>query len=253
MEFHHAQLEKSLRQETQTARGNGRSFDCLKFQREIEQTLSIDISSDDPATHPLQFCFSCHGVIRRKALALKKGFFFSSPALHNHFHRSGHIDDSCNVRIRTLIFTHTLNTLYVCNHFNMTITGGGQNKRQPTTSGRPTGIPPSTVIEEMQDIAPPSFFPSSTPKYSTPSIDTGLGCAICRDVPERPLELTCVNFFLKQFSEKSLIQFLMVKMLWWYIQRVVVKVFVAKFFINCKPLRPNNQLYSGTPSTGQQW
>ena len=67
MEFHHAQLKKSCRvcgRRLKTARGDGRSFDCLKFQREIEQTFSIDISSDDPATHPLQFRFSCHGVIR---------------------------------------------------------------------------------------------------------------------------------------------------------------------------------------------
>ena len=115
MEFHHAQLEKSCRvcgRRLKTARGNGRSFDCLKFHIEIKHTFSIDISSDDPATHPLQFCFSCHGVICRKASALKKGVPFSSPAIHNHFHWSGHSDDSCNVRIRTLIFTHTLNTLY---------------------------------------------------------------------------------------------------------------------------------------------
>ena len=119
MEFNHAQLKKSCRvcgRRLKTARRNGRSFDCLKFQREIEQTLSIDISSDDLATHTLQFCFSCHGVICRKALALKKKVPFSSPALHNYFHWSGHSDDSYNIRIRTLIFT--LNTWYVCNHFH---------------------------------------------------------------------------------------------------------------------------------------
>ena len=65
-----------------TARGNGRSFDSLKFQIELAETFSLDISSDDPSTHTLQLCFFCDRVIRPESFGFEEegSFLFPSPS-----------------------------------------------------------------------------------------------------------------------------------------------------------------------------
>ena len=74
------------------------------------------------------------------------------------------------------------------------MTGGGQNKKKQSTSGRPKGVAPAMCITTMQSIAPHSFYSSTLqpPQYSTPET-YHIRCSICKGVPERPLELLCGN------------------------------------------------------------
>ena len=82
----------------------------------------------------------------------------------------------------------------VCQHFTSIATGGGQNRKKETPSGRPSGVTPTTVITQMKDIAPTSFFPPPSssdvdpppPKYIVhPNED--MECSLCLGVPERNL------------------------------------------------------------------
>lgn len=72
-----------------------------------------------------------------------------------------------------------------------TSVGGGQNRRKERTSGRPSGVTPSRAIALMHDAATP---PGTTlPDYIPFTHTLHIECAICKGIPERPLELTCGN------------------------------------------------------------
>ena len=100
MEFHQAQLERSCRacgNRLRTTKGKGRAFSCSAYVSELLQTFSLDVTTDTIEVHPLQFCFSCQGIIRRKAAAAKKGVPYNTPALHNFFKWTIHREGDCKV------------------------------------------------------------------------------------------------------------------------------------------------------------
>ena len=85
-DFHQEQLEMSCwvcGNRLRTSRGKGRAFDCSTNAAQLLETFSLDVRSDNRQTQPTQFCFSCHGVIRRKASAVKKGLPYTTA--HNTF------------------------------------------------------------------------------------------------------------------------------------------------------------------------
>ncbi len=100
MDFHLGQLEISCRVcgiRLRTTKGKGRAFDCSTNASQLLQTFSLDVSLDSRDIHPLQFCFSCYGIIRRKAAAVKKGVPYTTPALHNTFPWTMHREGNCMV------------------------------------------------------------------------------------------------------------------------------------------------------------
>jgi hypothetical protein len=100
MEFHQGQLEKSCRvcgNRLRTTKGKGRAFNCSAHMPQLLQTFSVDVISDNKEIHPPQFCFSCFGIIRRKAAATKKGVPYTTPALHNTYTWTTHREGDCRV------------------------------------------------------------------------------------------------------------------------------------------------------------
>ena len=101
MDFHLDELLKCCRvcgKRLKTSRGCGRAISCHEHHTELLDTFEVDTRSDDSDTHPPQFCFSCYGVVRRKAAAAKKGLPYTSPALQSTFQWTTHTDNSCHVR-----------------------------------------------------------------------------------------------------------------------------------------------------------
>ena len=97
-DFHQEQLEMSCRvcgNRLRTSRGKGRAFDCSTNAAQLLETFSLDVRSDDRQTQPTQFCFSCYGVIRRKASAVKKGLPYTTA--HNTFTWTLHKERDCSV------------------------------------------------------------------------------------------------------------------------------------------------------------
>ena len=100
MEFHKEQLLKSCRvcgKRLRTFQGKGRSFACTSNCKLLLETFAIDVSQDQSDTHPPEYCFGCHGVIRRKVAADKKGLPYSTHAKHNLFKWHTHIEEVCEV------------------------------------------------------------------------------------------------------------------------------------------------------------
>ena len=97
-------------------------------------------------------------------------------------------------------YLHILLHEQVCGHFKSIVAGGGQNRKKDTNSGRPSGITPSMGITLMQDTAPPSFFSDTVhiPDYNQSINTQHIECAICKGVPQRPLELLCDNIVCLQ-------------------------------------------------------
>ena len=109
MDFHLDQLEKCCRvcgNRLRTTKGKGRAFDCSAHASQLLETFSLDVSDDSKEIHPLQFCFSCYGTIRRKVAAVKKGLPYTSPALHNTFTWTTHSINCSVSKAQTKYSTH---------------------------------------------------------------------------------------------------------------------------------------------------
>ena len=125
MDFHKEELMKSCRvcgRRLRSSKGNGRAFECSKYHQELLKTFSVDITNDNSDIHPPQFCFSCYGVIRRKAAADNKGLPYITPAIKNQYSWHEHKEGNCNVRCHKtyLIYSYKiddidLSALHHCN------------------------------------------------------------------------------------------------------------------------------------------
>ena len=69
-------------------------FQCVENKTVLLETFGIDVSSDDSAIHPQQYCLSCNSVARRKREAIKKGHAYRGK--QEVFQWMAHNDD-CNV------------------------------------------------------------------------------------------------------------------------------------------------------------
>ena len=91
------------------------------------------------------------------------------------------------VLLRNIAATNSFHT----DHFHTLIRGGGWNKKEATSRGRPQGK--STQLW-LQSIAPASFFfpdsPLLTYDHSSYSLQ-GIHCDICMEILEQPIQLEC--------------------------------------------------------------
>lgn len=100
MEFHIEQLQKCCRvcgKRLKNAKGVGRSFSCTNNSKLLQEVFKLDVSQDDSEIHPLEYCFACHGVIRRKLQADRKGVPYRTNAIANQFQWHKHKEE-CEVK-----------------------------------------------------------------------------------------------------------------------------------------------------------
>ena len=68
MEYHQQQLEKHCRvcgKRLHKAKSKTTVYPCIHHQDPLMKCFEIDVSRDDPTTHPSKFCNPCYAVTRR--------------------------------------------------------------------------------------------------------------------------------------------------------------------------------------------
>ncbi len=100
MEFHQDQLKKCCRVcgkrllKAKGKMGKSHVFQCPENTTVLLEAFGIDVSSDDSAIHPQQFCLSCNSIARRKGAAIENRRAYRGK--QEVFHWLAHKDD-CDV------------------------------------------------------------------------------------------------------------------------------------------------------------
>ncbi len=150
-----------------------RRYSCIKFASDLNETLSIDVSPDEPHTHPSHFCQICKSAIyNKRKKGVKEGNKIDTYVrVHNW---KDHSDDVCEVCEPP---PHK----------------GGRPKKPGR--GRPSIKSAKSAAKYIRLIAPAQLTNTEEITVTNLDSDSDFQCVICMSLLDQPIELsTCSNF-----------------------------------------------------------